>query len=257
MSRRGATLLETVASLGLFSLLSLLLFAAFRSGTELWRSVDQRATGLGKLHPVQRALALDILSSSAENLDSARLPTPGNGDAVWMLSALDRNETDPRAERFKRDSSGSPEWQRNVIYYLVRPSDHDDLVGYSCNVDPDPEGDAFCPHKLLIRKIVNHPASPERLLTSAEVQAYLTSPTGFDMTSFSGESGLEEAKVLAANLLWFEAVEHSLDNRFIELDLRVASLQEATRGAAVGREPLTRFTFGQRVTLFPGIEGPP
>ncbi len=257
MNRRGTTLLETVASLGLFSLLSLLLFAAFRSGTELWRSVDQRASGLAKLHPVQRALALDILSSSADSLDSVRLSSTGNGDAVWMLSALDRSEIDPRAERFKRDTSGSPEWQRNVVYYLVRPANHDDLVGFSCNVDPDPEGDAYCPHKILIRKIVNHPSSPERLLTSAEVQAYLTSPNGLDMSSFSGESGLEEAKVLAVNMLWFEAVEHSLGNRFIELDLRVASLQEATRGAAVGREPLTRFTFGQRVTLFPGIEGPP
>ena len=133
MNRRGTTLLETVASLGLFSLLSLLLFAAFRSGTELWRSVDQRASGLAKLHPVQRALALDILSSSADSLDSVRLSSTGNGDAVWMLSALDRSEIDPRAERFKRDTSGSPEWQRNVVYYLVRPANHDDLVGFSCN----------------------------------------------------------------------------------------------------------------------------
>jgi hypothetical protein len=254
---RGTTLLETVVSLGIFSLLSIVLFSAFKLGTDLWRSVDSRTEGLGRIQLCNQRLTGDIVNTAAEEIRSKRVPGSGNGDAIWFLSNLDPTIGDPLLERYRRDDDGAPLWQRNIIYYLIRPANHDAMVGQSCQVDSNPEGDAICPHKMLIRKVVNVPADPEALLDSTDIDQYLTAPTGFDTSVFSSEPDLEEARIIAPEILWFQAVNHSEGDPFIELELRSLAIEEANRNVPIGNSPLARFVITQTFSLFPGVQGEP
>ena len=131
------------------------------------------------------------------------------------------------------------------------------MAGHSCQVDSDLEGDAICPHKMLVRKVVNVPADPETLLDSTEIDQYLTDPTGFDTSSFSSEPNLEEARIIAPEMLWFQAVNHTQGDPFIELELRSLAIEEANHNFPVGKSPLTRFVITQKFSLFPGVQGEP
>jgi type II secretory pathway pseudopilin PulG len=254
---RGVTLLETVLSLGLFSLLSIVLFATFKLGNDLWRSSDSRSEGLGRLQTATQRFEKDLNNSSAGQIRSKRVPSPGNGDVIWALSPLDPTESDPQKEQYRRDPNGKPEWQRNIVFYLIRPSNHDSVVGKPCAVDSNTEGDAVCPHKVLVRKVINGSDSPEELLSSSQIDQYLTAPNGFDVSSFSGEPGLEEARVIGSNILWFKAVDHVQGDSLLKIDLKAVSLKEAQRQISIGQQPIERFLLAQYMTLVPGVRSTP
>ena len=257
MIQRGFSLLETVLSLGLFSLLSLVLFGSFKLGTDLWRVTDSRTEGIGRLQSATWKFERDLLNTAADRIRSKRVPFPGNGDAIWLLSPLDPNEPDPQKEQFRRDLDGNPIWQRNILYYLIRPTNHDQIAGRPCAIDPDINGDAICPHKMLVRKVINRPESPEELLSASQIEQYLTAPNGFDVSAFQGEPGLEEARIIGANMLWFEAVDHTQGQALVDVDLRAVSLKEAIKQLPIGQEPLGRFLLSHRLTIVPGVRARP
>ena len=137
-----------------------------------------------------------------------------------------------------RDTDGLPIYQKNVLYYLVRPNNHNTISdGITCTINDGayPNGDPFCPHKILIRKVIRkeaNAADPETLLTQAEVDAYLTLPDGYDLSGMTGEYGTPgvkngEIRVVGNSLLSFE-VDQSNDP-FVRLVFRAVRINEARK----------------------------
>lgn len=173
---------------------------------------------------------------------------------MWFLSAV--SDTGKMAHKAL---DGSPFYQRNVIYYLVVPAGHT-----SCSGLNGPNGlDDACPHKLLIRKVVDVPpaTSPtdnpdlteESLIR--DVTPYLTRPNGRDLSAMQSEPNLERAEVVASNLLWFEVTlnpDPEIANE-VQLDLRAVSLDDARREVQFGSVSLavSRFTQQQLITVVP------
>ena len=173
-----------------------------------------------------------------------------------MLSAVD-----PVSGQYIRDVDGKPVHQRNILYYLVRPNNHNAISrGYACTIDDATHtlADPYCPHKILIRKVIRKEAAgvPEELLTTTEVDAYLTLPNGYDVSGMVGEEGFPGVepgtiKNVGFGLLSFRV--DALNPPFFNLTFRAIRLAEAERKISVGSTPLNtgRFTVEIRRSIFP------
>lgn len=185
--RRGATLFEVIITTGVYSLMVIAVFLILRGGLRAWHNLESRQKAQRDLRRVHLQLLEDLKTAS-----SARLETrpwgqgkfgAANGDAVWFLSSkVPATYPAPYGQTFARNpSTGEPLWQVNVLYYAVVPDNHTTCAGFR-----DPDGyDTACPHKYLIKKVidvVDQSADPndqdvvEPLLTPAQVDTYLTAP---------------------------------------------------------------------------------
>lgn len=99
---------------------------------------------------------------------------------------------------------GEPFWQRNVLYYTVRPSND------TCPGGTDGYGyEDMCPHKVLIRKVIdtNPATSPTgnpndvKEVALGSMTAYLTRPNETDVSAILGEPQVTAVEVVAVNLL--------------------------------------------------------
>ncbi|MBI3929167.1 MAG: hypothetical protein HY319_26720 [Armatimonadetes bacterium] len=235
-NRSGTTLLEMVVSLGIFAVIGMLLFVIMNQSLNSYVALDNRQDAQRRLRVPERDLLEHIKRTGASRLQYKRISTTaGQGDVVWFLSAID-----PADGTFRRDAAGIPEWQRTEIYYLVRPSNHDAMVGYSCGTDPDPAGDGYCPHKFLVWKRVDRPGAPEPMMDATEIDEYTTAPDGYDTNSFTGETGLEDARILSDGMLWFQVRPQP---PFLDFDLRVVRVREAEKSVPVGATSLLTSTF--------------
>lgn len=257
--RRGLTLMETAVSLGVFSMLVVLLFFLLRDSTRAWNSVESRYDAQKALAQVEFWLKSDLQRADIAQIGEKRVSSaPGNGDVVWFLSAIDPTIADPDLQ-FQRDpATGSPNWQRHVIYYLVRPNDYSRISnGFSPAVDPNLNADYYAPHKVLIRKVVDLPASPETLMNTAQVDTYTTAPDGYDVSGFAAtEPGLVETKIVATGLLSFEV--EVLPNAAgtggsVSIDTYAVRFREAEKVMAIGNTSLqsSPYTILQRSRIVP------
>ena len=255
----GFTVTELMVTVAVYSLMSVVLFGAMRFGINSWRSIDSRHEATNALYKAQVALKADLQAADTEFM-GVRPVGAGSGDAIWFLSAVDPN-TDPKTgQKFIFDTGGQPVWQRNIIYYLVRPSNHNDVSnGSSCSSSASPDGDSNCPHKFLIRKVVDGPDGPEgeNLLTSGEVAAYLTAPTGYDFSAMTGEANLENMRLVTDDMLWFHVVNFVQGDPLLEIELAAVRTQEAHKNIRVGNGDMlgSRFTQGQTMFLEPRNKG--
>ncbi len=238
-------------SITLFSLVSVVLYASLHQGTSALRTLNAQTDAQKTLRVADYWLTLDLEQASQTQIGHKHITTSaGNGDVIWFLSATDPTVQGANVQTVVRDqSAAAPLWQRNVIYYCIRSSDHDTAEGQVCGTDPNPLGDAYCPHKFLIRKVVNVPVTPETLLSSAQVDAYTTPPNGFDTSVFAGEPNLESTKIISNHVLWFSSSQPSPD--LITVDMKSVRLAEAKRLLSVGSIDLStnRFTLNHVVTL--------
>lgn len=233
--RAGLTLLELALGAAILSLMWIVLFALVDQSAVAWRSIEGRNTATRNLWLVEQKLYEDLKAADKDEIARAYIGS-GQGDVIWFLSADDPAAETADTQQITRDpATGSPVWQRNIIYYAIRPSGHDALVNMSCANDPAPNGDGFCPHKFVIRKVVNLPADPETLIPAANISAYTTAPNGYDISGFSGEPGLEESRIIADRILYFQV---SLLNSVYNIDLRAVRLAEAQRKITIGSSSL-------------------
>ena len=97
-------------------------------------------------------------------------------------------------------------------------------------IDPDPLNDFYAPHKFLIRKIIDRtpgdPDTPELLLTSAEVDSYLTAPDDYNLASLGSEGNVEEVRIIADKMLSFEV---SLDQTVLRVNSSALKIDEARK----------------------------
>lgn len=205
---RGFTILEVLISMSVFVLALVLLGGTLVLSKNLLRDTTESSNASQRLRKLYLTLESDLAEGSFSNMDSLQLAaSPGSGavgDAVWFLSSYDQAN-----DRSARSSFGQPLWLRNVLYYVAVPTDHDTLYGYSCAGGSNADGyDSFCPHKMVIRKVIDRgtPSIPtdestaEQLLTAGEVATFLSAPTGFSVIS---EANVEEARVVGPGTLTF------------------------------------------------------
>ena len=208
----GVTLLEMVVAFALFSLVGLVLATAFSKAGDIWRDVSGSNDTQVRLRKSQNSISTDLKRTSFESVGiiSGTLSLgPEDSPAFFFLSAID-----PATGQFSRTRSGTPFWQRNILYYLTVPKDHAGLYGLTCSGAADGQGyDIGCPHKVLIRKVIDTGAvtlpsdesTMEEPLTAAEAVKYLTSPVRFDTSSMAIEPGLTDVSIVATNLLTMRA----------------------------------------------------
>lgn len=245
---RGATLTEVIITTGIFSLLVLALFAVMKYGVRSWRNIESKSTVQSQLRKVELFLLEDLKRSSFDQLRVENMPTdyaPGNnqslngetahGPAVWFLSALDSER-----QNFLRDPDGKPQWQRNVLYYVTRPTDdwHRAKFGEPCKSEAGDQYDTWCPHKWLIRKEITQ----DTLLSKEAIATYLTRPGSYDLLDSwkPSQPNLDRVQVLSDSLLVFRV---TLKKPEVLVDLKAFRLLEAGDILHVGSSSLDNNVF--------------
>lgn len=238
-----------ILSLALFSLASTLLFVLLHDGFKKWRVVNARFASQQRLTRAMQWLKNDLEKADPNQLSHKRITTtPGQGDAVWFLSAEDPSAAVDR--RMLRDTAtGAPLWQRQIMYYLIRPGNYAKVSGgYNAGIDPDPRNDYYAPHKFLLRKVINQASDPETLLGTAAADAFITAPSDYNLATLSSEAQVESCRLIADRMLSFEVTRY---DRTLELDLRTVHIENAERVERVGSVSLkdSKFTQHQRMRV--------
>jgi prepilin-type N-terminal cleavage/methylation domain-containing protein len=228
-SRRAFSLPELMLVLVLFGLASSLIFHLLHDGFRKFRAINSRHDTQARMSKALSRLQRDLEKADPDQIRMKRVSAAGNGDVIWFLSADDPNENNPDL-RFKRDpATGLPRWQRHILYYLIRPGNYAKVSnGGSAGIDPDPRGDYYAPYKFLIRKVIDRPTNPERLMTPAEIDALTTAPADHNL---GAEPGVERSQLVAEGLLSLEFTRY---DRTLEIDLRAVHLERANAALAVG-----------------------
>ncbi len=261
--RRGAggvTLSELIVGFATFGMLLAILALALQRTSMLWNRTSSSTASQQELRKAYYLLQTDLMRSEFQTVRTTSGLTSlsgRDGDAVWFLSSVD-----PSTQEAMRTEHGRPFWQRNILYYLVVPEDHAQVYGMSCAGGSDPDGyEQFCPHKVLIRKVIDNPSgpgpgddiTPEELLT--DVSPYLTRPRLSGGTS-SAESGLDEVRLVATDLLTFR-VDIAPDPRWpgeLSVRLQAARIDEAASFVQLGSASLDRFLNQFTFSVFPPSE---
>lgn len=251
------TLLELMLGMGIFTAVMVVLVGLFNQSLAVWRTSSGSDTAMREMRKVRAALERDMAlgraafvgrSQVADHLGGGGL----DGEALWFLSPVD-----PATGQIVRKSDGSAMWMRNILYYLVVPSNHDAVFGLHCVGGAAANGyDDRCPHKLLIRKVIDadgatvatDETTEEALI--ADITPYLTQPSGYDLTAMA-EPGLEDKRVAANSLLTFSSAPGTVGSE-VAFDVRAMSIAEARRAIEVGKAPAwdSRFTLQSPFSVF-------
>ncbi len=246
-------MIEMFTALAIFSGIMIVTTMLLKQSVWVWTAGDSREDASMVLSKARTALNRDLLQADLDPGDSGephfgRTQTPaglGGGDAVWFLSAGGPDGS------FERDTDGIPHWQRNILYYLAKPQGHDALYKMSCSGGSNPNGDDVCPHKMLVRVVIDNPPVtvpwpdppaaagpgdvPEELIDPAAIGAYLIAPDGLSVASILAQPGVEEARIITTGLLWFKAAPApGAPTAGIEVDLRALAIKEASKIVPVG-----------------------
>ncbi len=242
--RRGISLAELLLSMGLFGMLMFLMFSLFQKGVEGLQTANARYDAERSLNKAQFWLRRDLEQARAGEVMVQQVALPDGGDAIWFLSAIDPTQTDPDLKFIHDPTSGAPVWQTNILYYLAKPTNYGQVSGgLNPLSDPDPTGDFYAPHKFLIRKVINDPASdPETLLSASAIGSYITNPDDYRLSTFSSEANLVSYRLIADKLLSFQV---GRIGSSIELNISAVHLEGAGRKVSLGNvslksHPLTR-----------------
>jgi prepilin-type N-terminal cleavage/methylation domain-containing protein len=235
----GFSLPELLVTMGLFAVLSMFSFVLMNRNAELWRDTSSDHAMQLEMNRASRSLESDLSTASRGSIRVAKVAGSfsggADGDAVWFLSAENK-----ALGEFARDTEGRPIWQRNILYYLIVPKQHDALYGAGCSTSPRTGNDSYCPHKVLIRKVIDSPpiadqasADPTLIAQSllTEIEPYLSRPEGLDTSAMTEEPGVESARIIGTSLLYFEVVP---EGREVTIDLRAVPLEGLGRKTRVG-----------------------
>ncbi len=244
---RGTTLIEVIIATGIFSVLTLALFAVMQFGIRSWKNIESRSAVQTQLRKVELYLLEDLKRASFRQLRVDDMPAswspgspqdlvgrPCSGSAVWFLSAMN-----DEGDFFHRDDQGHPVWQRNILYYLTRPTDawHRDRYGFLCGGRGD--RDTVCPHKWLIRKEI----ASTTLIDGMAISQYLSRPAGYnlmDPSQMGSEPGLKKAQALADTVVDFWV---TLNLPEVQVDLKAFRLLEAGNVMHLGKDSLEGHPF--------------
>lgn len=266
-SRRSAfTLIELLVTFACFSTILLVTTLLLRQSVNVWTSTNSHEDASMGLFKARRYLVRDlsetaIVSSNNKPLfRSMKVPDHlGGGTAIWFLSARADDGT------FQRNRDGTPYWQRNILYYIVIPSGHDSFFNNTCHVSPNPNGDDYCPHKVLVRMVIDNPPitdplptppsvippttalEPEKLLTKDEIEPYLVAPYRYELSALGSLPNVDEVQIVATDLLWFNAgLPNGLTGGEVKIDLRATAIGLAHQNFSVGDRSLYDAPFTEK-----------
>lgn len=255
---RAFTLTEAVVAFGIAFFVLLLFALCFENAVAAWRKSSGLATARTQLEKAKSSLERELeharFAESATGLSTAGAGGVPAGTAVWFLSA-----ENPATGQVQRSASGRPLWQRNVLVYPAVPNNHNATFGSNCSGGAGTGGlDTQCPHKVLIRKVidgpVDHPTEPgaEGLMSYSQIGPYLTRPDGYSTQAMAGEAGLEETSLLCYSLLYFRLQRLSASKEFL-IDCRTLDVASARREKAIGQTSLEgdRHSLQQIFAVYP------
>ena len=248
-SKRAFSLVELLVVMGLFAVASGLIFQLLSDGFRKFRALNSRYDTQQRLNKSLSRLQHDLEKADPDQIGIKRVASSGNGDAVWFLSADDPTQSNADMRFIRDPATGLPRWQRHILYYLIRPANYAKVSGgYNALVDPDPRNDYFAPHKFLIRKVINRPGDPERLMTPAEVDAFTTAPADQNLSALSAEAQVESCKLVSDGLLSLEATRY---DHTLEVDMRAVHVERANATLNVGSVSLksSPYTETQRLRV--------
>lgn len=225
---RGYTVLELTVSLGIFAIILIFTTTIMVMTKSAWTSSDAEEDAAIRVRKALSPLERDFSMASSKGIDRTTAGTSlggfRDGDALWFLSPID-----PTTGTFVQDDDGRPVWQRNILYYLSVPANHGSCAGLA-----GPGGyEQGCPHKVLVRKVINStgPDGKQRLLKN--VSSYLTRPQTESDASSSGP-GQESAEIVGTRLLWFRVLDDPSGSEASRIiDARSVAIASAQRVATV------------------------
>lgn len=210
--KRGFSILEMCLASALLTLFMLVGYSMLRMAEKVYYQVSGNEDATMQLKRAMRMLQKDLVSALADTDGSVFPPAlnvvnvppslPGgafDGTGVCLLSPYQNG-----SGALVMNTDG-PEWQRNVLYYTVVPG------GDPCTGGADANGlDDRCPHKLLIRKVVNQGSTPQAPLAAAAIPGYLTRPNSpTDISNFAAEANLTESQIAAHGLVSLRIQTHA------------------------------------------------
>jgi hypothetical protein len=243
--RRAFSLIEMGLACTLLIMFMVLGYAMLKMAEKVYQQVSGNEDSSMQLKRAVRLLHKDLTSALADTdasplppaLNVAKVPAslPGgafDGCAVCMLSPYKNGSGDLCM------NTDGPEWQRNVLYYTVVPG------GDTCNGGADPNGyDDRCPHKVLVRKVINQGSTPQQPVPTASIPGYLTRPNSpTDLSNFAPEANLSEYQIVAFGLISLQVRTHATDPTLMkdEVVFSVTAFnQPKARKLAVGTVALT------------------
>lgn len=236
---RGFSIVEVLIAAGLTVLILTLLGVSLSLVRSLLRENSAASDSSLRLRGAYLDLSGELRETSF--LQCRTIEVSGSsrgrlGDAVWFCSSVD-----PSSGKSIRAGDGRPHWQRNILYYPAIPGNHDQLYGVSCPAVDDAEGyDVGCPHKILIRKVIDALPStssdpsrpPEQLISPTGIVDYIHNPSQLMMNP-TGPGGQEDARLASQQLVSFRASMHpsSTQPSASHIKIRMVSLStEAAQG---------------------------
>lgn len=241
-SNQAMTLLELTLCMGLLTLFMLVGYSMLKMADKVFHHISGNEDASMQLKRAARMLQKDIVATNIANVTVVNVPsglpaTAADGSAICLLSASVGGSGDMVTK-----AVGEPFWQRNILYYVVVPQ------GDPCQGGADANGfDDRCPHKLLVRKIIDVPplTSPADLPPVDEVNAnpvpYLTRPIGrVDISNLLGEANVNQVELVARGMVTMQVKVQPNPNYPNEVTVLLAALNELEgRKLSIGTVPLT------------------
>lgn len=247
--KRAFSLLELVVTLSLGAFIAMITAMSLRNASRVWTNTSSRDTAMRDLARARHSLEANLAQVSLApnrmviNAAPASLGGGADGDCLQYLSAT--NSTTQQMTLLT-DGSGSPYFFENLYYTITVPQNHDTLVGHSCTGGNEGGYDYNCPHKVLLRGVVNEnpaftpgdPTTQDKLLSPLT----LARPTGFPNS--------QALNTVAINLLTFQVKRQDCE---LLVDIRAVALRDAATRVGVGTRSFRRggYTIEQRFSVFP------
>lgn len=233
-SHTGLTLIEMLSVLFIFGIAMALIALITADGFKAVSMASADHSLEVSLDKAYFKLKRDLEVVNKNRIACKRISLAGGGDAIWFQTPIDPLDSNPKTN-FKRQADGTPEWRWQILYYLARPTNYS-LVsgGITAAIDPDPEGDFFAPHKFLIRKVIK-PGSSDELLTSSQIDTYITAPSDYSLSGFNSESAVIDYQLVADKLLSMQA---KISESSLQVDLSAIRLPLNDRRIQLGQVSL-------------------
>lgn len=228
----------------IFSLMGVLLLAALRSTTQVWRRTSSRDLAVGQLLKARTNLTRDVMNASQlpQQFDTAQLgPSLGagfDGDAFSILTCEDGQAA------WNVTTDGASVLRAQVSYGLWVPNNVNARYGYTFSGVADAQGyEEGCPYKWLMRRQDAVPApvapNPFAAVASNWNTTLLTRPTNLtESPTYRAVATLTGFRVLASGGLW-------------QFELRATAVEDARQKLPIGSSPLgsSPYTIVQRFSV--------
>lgn len=244
-------MMELMVAMVIGGLIAAVTALSLRNSSKVFTSSSGKDAAMRNLVKVRRALEqeLPLASTSPNRMQVGNTPASLGGGAdgsyINFLSAI--NSTTGEMETIN-DGSGNPWFFENIFYYVSVPQNHDALYGFSCTGGNEGGFDYNCPHKVLLRGVVdeNTATAPKDSTTEdallSPINPFLVRPVGFP-------KGIALRSV-GVNLLTFQVQRTGAE---LLVDLRAVSLAEARREVPIGTTSFRtgKYTIEHRFSVFP------